>query len=88
MRAEFLPASGIAVLVGTALARYETGAADWGAAGLLLAAVLLIHAGGNTANDYFDHRSGNDAANTRFVRPFTGGSRMIQRGLLAPREVL
>ena len=36
---------------------------------------VLTAAGANVLNDYFDHRSGNDAINTDFVRPFTGGSR-------------
>ncbi|MFW6151898.1 MAG: prenyltransferase, partial [Verrucomicrobiota bacterium] len=30
----------------------------------------------------------NDAVNRTFVRPFTGGSRLIQKGLLSPGEVL
>jgi 1,4-dihydroxy-2-naphthoate octaprenyltransferase len=55
---------------------------------LTLAGVTFLHAGANTANDYYDHLSGNDAANTRFVRPFSGGSRLIQKGLLPPFHVL
>jgi 1,4-dihydroxy-2-naphthoate octaprenyltransferase len=39
-------------------------------------------------NDYFDYKSGNDQVNIEFVRPFSGGSRMIQLGLLTPFEVL
>jgi 1,4-dihydroxy-2-naphthoate polyprenyltransferase len=54
---------------------------------LALVGVALIHAGANLANDYFDHRSGADEAN-RFATPFSGGSRVIQDGLLSPRAVL
>jgi len=55
---------------------------------LTLAGVAFIHLGSNVANDYFDHLSGNDVLNTQFVRPFTGGSRLIQEKLLSPRAVL
>lgn len=49
---------------------------------------IFLHLGANIANDYFDHKSGNDEINKEFVRPFSGGSRMIQLGLLTPRKVL
>jgi 1,4-dihydroxy-2-naphthoate octaprenyltransferase len=49
---------------------------------------MFLHLGTNIANDYFDHKSGNDEINKEFVRPFSGGSRMIQLGLLTPRKVL
>jgi 1,4-dihydroxy-2-naphthoate octaprenyltransferase len=49
---------------------------------------MFLHLGTNIANDYYDHRSGNDEANREFVRPFSGGSRTIQLGLLSPREVI
>ena len=39
-------------------------------------------------NDYMDHLRGTDAVNVEFVRPFTGGSRMIQEGLLTPQQIL
>ena len=39
-------------------------------------------------NDYFDYKSGNDEVNREYVRPFSGGSRMIQLGLLTPLEIL
>jgi 1,4-dihydroxy-2-naphthoate octaprenyltransferase len=48
---------------------------------------LLLHLGVNTANDYFDGRAGVDELNTT-PTPFSGGSRMIQYGLLPPRAVL
>lgn len=48
------------------------------AATLILA--LAVHAAANAWNDYHDARSGADAANTSGLFPFTGGSRLIQRG--------
>ena len=88
LRAEFLPASVMAVFLGTAAAHARTGAFDPLLFALTIAGLILIHLGTNVANDYFDHRSGNDAFNTEFVRPFTGGSRLIQENLLSPRAVL
>ncbi len=88
LRAEFLPASAIAVFLGTAAAYARTGAFDPLLFALTLVGVVFIHLGTNVSNDYFDHRSGNDAANKDFVRPFTGGSRLIQENLISPRAVL
>jgi len=88
LRAPFFTASIAPVLVGAALAFYYTGVWHWPLFLLTMAAMILIHAGSNVANDYFDHLSGNDEKNVDFVRPFTGGSRMIQNGLLKPMEVL
>lgn len=55
---------------------------------LALAGASLMHLGANVINDYFDYRNGTDAANREFVAGFTGGSRVIQDGLLSHREVL
>jgi 1,4-dihydroxy-2-naphthoate octaprenyltransferase len=54
---------------------------------MTLIAGVFIHIGSNIANDYYDHKSGTDDTNVDFVRPFTGGSRMIQRGWMSPQEV-
>jgi len=48
---------------------------------------LLLHAGVNVLNDYYDHLNGSDAANRQRLFPFTGGSRFIQNGVLTPRQV-
>ncbi len=87
LRAAFLPASLLAVFVGTALAFYRTGRWHWPLFIVCVGGVGAIHAGANVLNDYCDHLGGSDAANTEFVRPFTGGSRLIQQGRLTPREV-
>ena len=88
LRLPFLTASLVPVLLGSALAYYQTGRFQWSVFFLALLGMALLHAGANVANDYFDHRSGNDEANQEFVRPFTGGSRLIQTGQLSAREVL
>ncbi|MBY8996325.1 MAG: 1,4-dihydroxy-2-naphthoate octaprenyltransferase [Candidatus Thorarchaeota archaeon] len=87
MRAPFLTAAIVPVILGTCVA--------WAYSGIFLLDVFLmtliagvfIHIGSNIANDYYDHLSGTDDTNVDFVRPFTGGSRMIQRGWMSPREV-
>lgn len=47
---------------------------------------LIAHAGANVINDYHDALSGCDAANADRLFPFTGGSRMIQNGVLGLRQ--
>jgi 1,4-dihydroxy-2-naphthoate octaprenyltransferase len=78
----------VPVLLGTLIAWQGVGAFHGGYFILTLIAAMSLHAGTNIANDYFDHRSGNDPVNVEFVSPFTGGSRLIQEGLLSPRGVL
>lgn len=73
IRAPFLTASIVPVLLGASLAFFHSGTWHWSLFLWTLAAMALIHAGANVANDYFDHLSGNDEANVDFVRPFTGG---------------
>ncbi|MBI2868232.1 MAG: 1,4-dihydroxy-2-naphthoate octaprenyltransferase [Chloroflexi bacterium] len=88
VRPSFLTASMVPVLLGGAVAWLQTGTLYWGLFLLTLLAGLLIQAGTNVFNDYFDHKSGNDDINREFVRPFSGGSRVIQMGLLTPVETL
>jgi 1,4-dihydroxy-2-naphthoate polyprenyltransferase len=49
---------------------------------LALAGSVLIHAGTNLVNDYYDHVKGVDTASS------LGPAKMIQRGLMSPRQVL
>lgn len=88
IRLSFLTASMVPILLGTAVAWLKTGTLAWGFFLLTLLAGLLIQAGTNIFNDYFDHKSSNDEVNREFVRPFSGGSRVIQLGLLTPVEAL
>ena len=75
------------VLVGSCLGYATVGAFNAPLFILALPAIVLLQAGANMANDYFDHVSGNDWAN-RNPTPFSGGSRFIQEGILTPRAML
>lgn len=88
IRAPFFTASVVPVILGAVIAWQRGGDFHWVYFLLTLVAAMAIHAGTNIVNDYFDHLSGNDPVNVEFVSPFTGGSRLIQEGLLSPREVL
>lgn len=72
-------ASVIPVLVGTLLAAED--AFRWWAAILALAGSVLIHAGTNFINDYYDWRKGADNADS------LGPAGFIQRGLVKPHAI-
>ena len=55
------------------------------AATLVLA--LLAHAAANMLNDHADAVSGADAANVEGVFPFTGGSRLVQQGVVQAQDM-
>ncbi len=88
LRLPFITASTIPIILGTAVAWWTSQVFLWDLFLLTLIAGVCIHLGANVANDYFDHISGTDDMNTEYIRPFSGGSRMIQLGWLSPREVL
>jgi len=88
LRGAFFTATIVSVLLGTSIAWARDGAFNLGLFLLTLFGGLCLHAGTNVINDYFDYKSGNDEVNREFVRPFSGGSRMIQSGLMTPLEVL
>ncbi len=88
IRAPFFSATVVPILLGSVIAWSHGTPFEWGYFMLTLAGGLLLHAGANVANDYFDHLSGADDQNFEYVRPYTGGSRMIQKGLMSPRQVL
>jgi len=86
-RINFLPASLIPFLIGTAFAfknGYETPAIRFIPA---LLGVLSAHLAGNVLNNYFDYRSGADDINVK-RSPFFGGSRVIHHGEMGPLQVL
>jgi 1,4-dihydroxy-2-naphthoate octaprenyltransferase len=87
IRAPFFTASAIPVLVGTALAWNMTGRFNWFKFILVLLGVPMFNAGTNMANDYYDHKTGNDEANVNLT-PFSGGSRVIQKGMVPPKQML
>lgn len=88
MRAPFLSATLVAVLTGAAAVFATTGSMAWGLLGLTILGTMLLHLFANTANDYFDWKSGTDQANTEYIVPFTGGSRSIELGLITPPGLL
>ena len=57
----------------------------WTALATLVLAILA-HAAGNIINDVHDAQSGADAGNTSGIYPFTGGTRLIQQGLVSVRQ--
>lgn len=73
-------ASVIPILVASALAWYDR-AFNAGLAIAMLLASVACHAGANLANDYYDHRRGIDTDES------LGPSKVIQQGLLKPRQV-
>lgn len=88
-RSPFLTATIVPVLLGAALAPWLVEAdIKIGLLLLTLLGVSLAHLGVNTANDYFDWKSGADQANVDYVIPYSGGSRMIQLRVISPRGML
>lgn len=87
LRLPFMTATIPPAILGSFVAWKMTGEIDILLLALTAVALFLVHAGTNVVNDYFDHASGCDEMNVRFVRPFGGGSRLIQKGLLSPKEV-
>jgi 1,4-dihydroxy-2-naphthoate octaprenyltransferase len=87
LRADFFPVSVMPVLVGTSAAYADAGTFRPGIFGLSVLGMLLLHAGANVTNDYFDHLSGSDRIKDK-ENPYAGGSQLIQRGLLSPAAVL
>jgi 1,4-dihydroxy-2-naphthoate octaprenyltransferase len=86
LRAPFFTATIVPVCVGAAVA-WAQGYFHLGYFALTLIGAVAIHAGLNVANDYFDHLSGNDEAHPH-PTPFSGGSRVIQEGIVTARQML
>jgi len=87
LRAPFLIASVIPVLVGALAAWTIRGAFNPSFFVLCLLGAMSIHLGANMANDAWDYRSGNDLA-VRHLNPFAGGGRVLLRGVLSVRTHL
>ncbi len=86
LRAPFFQAVLVPLALGTAAAWYRTEEFYLGYFLLALVGVVCINAGTNLANDYYDHKSGADELNRECTR-FSGGSRVIQEGLMSPHTV-
>ena len=68
-----------------------TASADWqmidiAKAVLTVFFALIAHVGANVVNDYYDALSGTDFNTHTRLFPFTGGSGLIQNGVLSLRE--
>jgi 1,4-dihydroxy-2-naphthoate octaprenyltransferase len=87
MRLPFLTATVVPVVLGTAIAWYQKGSFNLVYFLVTLGSVSLVHLGTNLTNDYYDHLSGNDAANSHYS-PFNGGSRVIQDGQIPAHHIL
>ena len=84
-RMPFLTATAVPVLLGTAIA-WKDGFLNVPLFLVTLLSVACYHMATNLINDYFDFGSGADNANLT-PTPFSGGSRVIQRGLMPPTAV-
>ena len=87
MRLPFLTATIVPVIFGSVIAWHDAGRFIWMRFWLVILGASLIHIGTNLVNDYFDHLSGADKANLN-PTPFSGGSRVIQDGSIAPKKIL
>ncbi|WP_147802177.1 1,4-dihydroxy-2-naphthoate octaprenyltransferase [Alkalicoccus halolimnae] len=80
-----LTASFIPALLGGAMAFSMAGIFSWPLLLLTVLAAVMVQAGTNMINDFKDAER--DAENTGGVRPFTGGSKMIQLGLISKADM-
>lgn len=85
-RPAFLLLTVVACVLGTATAAACGCGLDLRLAAAAMLLAVLAHAAGNVLNDLHDAKSGADAANTQGIYPFTGGSRLIQDGLVTERQ--
>jgi 1,4-dihydroxy-2-naphthoate octaprenyltransferase len=83
-----LTASAASVAVGVAASFAATGVVNWGWAFLTLVAAVSLQACTNIKNDLDDQLSGADDRNRTPILGFTGGSRVMQRGLATRAELL
>lgn len=80
-RPQFVLASVVPALIGQGTAVYDGASYDPVAGTLTIIGVMAIHAGANAFNDC--HDLGSDSINRDHISPFSGGSRVLQRGLLS-----
>lgn len=85
-RLPFLTATVVPIALGGAVAAAND-AFSWLWWALALIAGCAVHLGLNIANDIFDDASGADSANVT-PTPFSGGSRVIQYGLVSRRAMI
>ncbi|MDD2713462.1 MAG: prenyltransferase [Simplicispira sp.] len=86
-RPGFLLITAVACLIGMATAAAGGGGFSAPRALATLVLALLAHAAANMLNDHEDARNGADAANGQGIFPFTGGSRLVQQGVVQARDL-
>ncbi|MHA2365682.1 MAG: UbiA family prenyltransferase, partial [Candidatus Hodarchaeales archaeon] len=86
VRAPFLIAAIIPILLGAALAFSIEGLFNFEWFFITMISGICIQGGANMINDYFDHTSRNDE-NNKNATPFNGGSRLIQSKLMSSTKV-
>jgi len=87
LRLPFLTATLVPVVLGSTVAWHTEGTFSWFYFFLTLLGISFIHTATNLTNDYFDHRTKNDEFNLD-PTPFSGGSRVIQDGLIPAKSIL
>lgn len=85
-RPAFLLLTVVGCALGTATASACGCGLDIGLALATTGLAVLAHAAGNVFNDLYDARNGADAANKDGLFPFTGGSRLIQTGIVTEKD--
>lgn len=83
-RAPFLGASAVSVMVGTAAAWHYAGKFSWLSFILAEIGVVSLHIASNIANDHYDFLNGADPIGE--VKPFSGGSQILQHGQLSVQQ--
>jgi 1,4-dihydroxy-2-naphthoate octaprenyltransferase len=86
VRAPFFTGTIVPVVIGAAEAT-RVGRFDLVLFLLCLVGSVSFHAAANVINDYFDYLGGTDNVN-RYHNLFSGGSRVIQDGILTPKKTL
>ena len=81
-RPGFLIITAVGCLIGVASAASAGAGVSGPRALATLILALLAHAAANMLNDHADALNGADAANTQGLYPFTGGSRLVQSGVV------
>lgn len=87
-RPPFILATVVPVLLGLSYSINQGYELNWITAILSLLAAVLLHAGINVLNDYYDSLNGTDEHNDERLFPFTGGSRFIQNEVLTRQQML
>ena len=87
-RPPFILATVVPVILGLSYSVYQGYTLNWLTAVMSLVAAVLLHAGINVLNDYYDALNGTDDNNDERIFPFTGGSRFIQNEVLTRHQTL